>query len=160
VVRLSCTLAYLHWAMDGGPELTQIDSIHVEAAIRLWKEYLYAHARAALRLIGLSERHTDARRVLRWLNANQGVQEISVKDIRRDALAQAIDAKQTEELLTGLENAGWLKRHPPEHTGGRPVRRWSVNPILYSDAGSTQSAERSAMDTSEGLSALPALSAP
>jgi hypothetical protein len=159
VLRLSCTLAYLDWAMDGGAEPSSIDAIHIEAAVRLWKEYFLDHARAALRLIGLSERHVNARRVLRWLKANASVKEISVKDVRRDALAQSLDAKQTEELLDGLAKAGWLKRKPAEQTGGRAIHRWQVNPFLYSDAESAQSAERFTSPTPRVLPALPALPA-
>jgi hypothetical protein len=80
------------------------------------------------------------RRVLRWLKANAS-------------------AKQTEDLLDRLSLAGWLRRKPAEPTGGRPVHRWSVNPILYSDAESAQSAERVSTVAPRGLSAHPALSA-
>ncbi len=102
------------------------------AAIRLWREYFWPHARAALRQIGLSDRHKNARRVLRWLKANQST-EISVKDIRRDALAQCLDAKDTEALLDTLSKAGWMKRKPLEPTTGtgRPAHRWIVNPTLF-----------------------------
>jgi hypothetical protein len=80
----------------------------------------------------LSDRHKNARRVLRWLQANR-IPEISVKDIRREALAQALDAKETEMLLDGLTKSGWLKRKPVEPIAGpgRPPHRWSVNPALY-----------------------------
>ena len=104
----------------------------IEAAIRLTLDYFWPHSRASLRQIGLSEKHVYARRVLKWLKANRAA-EISVMDIRRDALAQALDAKETEKLLDGLTKAGWLKRKPIEPTGsaGRKAHRWSVNPALY-----------------------------
>ena len=92
----------------------------------------WPHARAALRQIGLSDRHRNARRVLKWIKANRTA-EVSVKDIRRDALAQALDAEETEKVLDRLTSAGWLRRKRLEPTGsaGRPVHRWSVNPTLY-----------------------------
>jgi hypothetical protein len=110
-------------------------------AIRLWREFFWPHARAAMRQIGLTDRHRNARRVLKWLKANPGVAEISIKDVRRDALSQSLDAKDTEALLNGLVAAGWLKAKPTEQTGGRPIHRWSVNPILYGGAESVGSAE-------------------
>jgi hypothetical protein len=44
--------------------------------------------------------------------------EISLMDIRRDALAQRLDAEQTEDLLNGLVKAGWMRKEPTK-TGGR-----------------------------------------
>jgi hypothetical protein len=64
-------------------------------------------------------------------------------DIRRDALAQSFDAEQTQHLLEGLVRAGWLRRKETIQTGGRPLYRWQVNPLLFStrDAESAESAE-------------------
>ena len=176
VLRLAGTLAYLAWSIalgtpsangldgiTGSLEPKTIDKKFMSDAIRLWRDFFWPHARAAMRQIGLSDRHKNARRVLRWLKANAGVGEISVKHIRRDALAQSLDAEQTEALLDGLANAGWLRRKPAEQTGGRPVYRWLVNPILYSDAESAESAESPSDRCTPAdpltLSALPALSA-
>jgi hypothetical protein len=113
----------------------------VWSAIELWRDYFCPHSRAALRQIGLSERHSNARRTLRWIRAHNKI-EVGVKDIRREALCQSLDAKQTEELLDGLANAGWLTKRT-ESTGGkgRPVHRWSVNPILFGGAENAESAE-------------------
>jgi hypothetical protein len=151
VLRLAGTLAYMTWAIGlgqssglgaitGSLEPKTVDEEVMTAAVRLWCEFFWPHARAALRQIGLDDRHKNARRVLRWLKANHST-EISVKDIRRDALAQSLDAKDTEKLLDGLASAGWLRRKPAEQTGGRPIRRWCVNPVLTSDAGTAGSAE-------------------
>jgi hypothetical protein len=61
-----------------------------------------------LRQIGLSERHVSARRTLRWIKAT-GKTEVSIKDIRRDALAGSLDADQTQDLLEALTRSGWLR---------------------------------------------------
>jgi Protein of unknown function (DUF3987) len=141
VLRLAGTLSYLSWAMaGGGSEPEQIELEFVEAAIRLVRDYFWPHSRAALRQIGLNERHANARRALRWIRA-QSKKEVSLKDIRRDALNQSLDADQTQALLDGLTKAGWL-RQTNKPTAGRPIRRWEVNPKLFSSAGSAESAER------------------
>jgi Protein of unknown function (DUF3987) len=132
VLRLAGTLAYLDWSWSGGTEPTHIAAEYMVAAIRLWREYFWPHSRAALRQVGLSDRHHNARRVLRWIRAKKAT-EVSVKDIRRDALAHALDAAQTETLLGSLVTAGWLRRQPqpdgpPQR--GKPILRWSVNPSL------------------------------
>jgi hypothetical protein len=132
VLRLSGTLAYLPWAMDGGPEPTAIDEDSMSSAIDLVRDYFWPHARACLRQIGLTERHANARSVLRWLAANHKT-EVSREEVRREALSQRLDADQTTQLLTNLCVAGWLreKEAPADPRGrGKPARRWLVNPNL------------------------------
>jgi hypothetical protein len=133
VLRLSGVLAYLDWAMLGGTEPQSIDERHVEAAVRLWRDYFWPHSRAALRQIGLTEKHANARRVLCWIRAHQKA-EVSLQDIRQDALGRRIDAEQTRGLLDGLDRAGWLKLITIQ-TGGRAIHRWQVNPQLFRRAG-------------------------
>jgi hypothetical protein len=141
VLRLSGTLAYLDWAMLGGPEPESIGEQYVEAAVRLWREYFWPHSRAALRQIGLSEKHTNARRVLCWIKTNRKA-EVSLLDIRREALGRRLDADQTRSLLDGLVRAGWLKLVTTK-TDGRPIHRWQVNPLLFPGAPALERSERS-----------------
>jgi Protein of unknown function (DUF3987) len=154
VLRLAGVLAYMAWAIalgtgpasgldgiTGSLEPQTIDKKSMADAIRLWREFFWPHARAALRQIGLSDRHKHARRALKWLRTHPEIEAVSVKDVRRDALAQSLDAKDTEALLHSLVAAGWLKPKPVEQTGGRPIHRWAPNPILYGSAESAVSAE-------------------
>jgi hypothetical protein len=87
-----------------------------------------------LRLIGLTERHTDARRVLLWIRA-KGKTEVSREEIRRDVLSQRLDANETTALLTALSKSGWLRQEvmEPGPQGGKPARRWRVNSKLLKD---------------------------
>src|SRR5262245_64125182 len=98
--------------------------------IRLVREYFWPHARASLRQIGLTERHVNARRALRWIRA-RGKTEISLEDVRRDALGQKLDAEQTATLLETLARSGWVRELKTASTprGGRPRQRWQVNPL-------------------------------
>jgi hypothetical protein len=131
VLRLSGTLSYLDWAMRGGKEPEEIQVGFLVAAVRLWREYFLPHSRAALRLIGLSDRHVDARKALRWIKAH-GKREVSVQDIRRDALSHRLDADATQALIGSLVTAGWLREITATQSGpGRPARRWGVNPQLF-----------------------------
>ena len=141
VLRVAGTLCYLAWAMAGGSEPERIDVEYVEAAVRLVREYFWPHTRAALRQIGLNERHTHARRLLRWIRAHNKM-EISLKDARRDALNQILDADQTQNVLDNLVKAGWL-HETTNPTAGRTIRRWAVNPKLCSSAETAESAESS-----------------
>jgi len=104
-------------------------------AIELVRNNFWPHAQACLRQIGLTERHVNARRVLRWLRATRKT-EISREEVRRDALSQRLDADGTTNLLAGLCRSGWLKESmtPSGPQGGKPIRRWSVNRKLFNTA--------------------------
>ena len=94
-------------------------------------DYFWPHARAALRQIGLTERHAKARRVLRWLRAERK-EQVSIEDVRRDALQQSLNAEDTGRLVEALVRAGWLRKAPTEKGGpGRRAHRWLVNPLLW-----------------------------
>jgi hypothetical protein len=129
VLRLAGTVSYLSWAWVGGAEPERIEVEFVRAAVRLVRDYFWPHSRAALRQIGLNERHANARRLLRWVRAHIR-REISLKDARREALGQSLDADQTQELLDGLAIAGWLRKTSTK-TDGRPIYRWEVNSKLF-----------------------------
>jgi Protein of unknown function (DUF3987)/Bifunctional DNA primase/polymerase, N-terminal len=141
VLRQSGTLAYLDWAMLGGAEPQSIGQEYVEAAVRLWRDYFWPHSRAALQQIGLTEKHANARRALCWIRTNRKP-EVSLLDIRREALGRRLDAEQTRSLLDGLVRAGWLKLVTTK-TDGRAIHRWQVNPLLFSGAPMPERSERS-----------------
>jgi hypothetical protein len=107
----------------------------------LWREYFWPHSRAVLRQIGLTEKHTNSRRALAWIRANQKA-KVSLQDIRQDALGRRVDAEQTRKLLDDLVRAGWLKLGTTK-TGGRAIHRWQVNPLLFSGAATPERSERS-----------------
>jgi hypothetical protein len=134
VLRLAGTLAYLDWARRTAgqaivvDEPNRIEKTFLDAAVHLVRSYFWPHARAALRQIGLSEQHANARRVLRWLRVNRKSQA-SREEIRQYALGRTLDADGTEKLLASLVKASWLQLVKTP-TDGRPSRRWLVNPKL------------------------------
>ena len=133
VLRLVNTLTYVEWGLTVTPEKPgAVSKATMQAAIRMVRDYFWPHARACLRLIGLTEKHTNAKRALTWIRA-KGKIDVSREDIRRDALGQRLDAAQTDDLLKGLCASGWLREEvtPPGPQGGKPVRRWLVNPKLH-----------------------------
>jgi hypothetical protein len=82
--------------------------------------------------MGIDDNHATARRLLRWLQKRGSTEPISREEVRRDALARALDADQTQGLLDRLERAGWLRKQVTKHgpSGGRPVTRWEINTQL------------------------------
>ena len=130
VLRLAGVLCFLEWAWTGGPEPQAIDARHVESAVLLWREYFWPHGRAALHLVGVSDKHNNGRAVLRWLRTNAKMM-VSREEVRREALSRRLDAGETQTLLDTLERAGWLREVTAKASGpGRPARRWEVNPRL------------------------------
>jgi hypothetical protein len=156
-LRLAGTLCLLDWAMLGGEQPTGIAVGPMAAAIRLVRDYFWPHARASLRQIGLTERHVNARRVLRWIRA-RGKTEVSLQDVRRDALGQKLDAEQTATLLEALTRSGWVREleadGPPKR--GRPPRRWQVNPNLFPAALNAEIAEKTPTPRISAFSAISA----
>jgi hypothetical protein len=150
LLRLAGTLAYLAWAdassgtglesICAALEPNEIDKGFMIAAVRLIQHYFWPHARAALRQIGLTDRHHHIRRALRWLRSS-GHREVSLKDIRREALGGSIDVEQTRDLVARMVAAGWLCAEPIVKTGGRPRERWIANPRLFEAAETAESAE-------------------
>jgi hypothetical protein len=160
VLRLAGTLTFMDWAAKRTlPKPQCVDAKFIEAAVRLWRDYFWPHSRAALRQIGLSDAHALARRALKWIRAHKPDEGIvSLKDIRREALGQAIDAKRTEAVLEQLEQAGWLRKETIP-TAGRARHHWQVNDLLFSLEPHAESAGSAGRVRPSPLSALPALPA-
>jgi hypothetical protein len=176
VLRLSGTLAYLEWARATAGTTTaepaRIEARFVAAAIRLVTEYFWPHARAAIRQIGLTDHHARERKVLRWLRAERK-EQVSIEDVRREALQQSLDAEATRSLIEALVQAGWLREATIEKKTGRRAHRWLVNPLLWAaiggamDEASTERASTAGIAQSgeipsaspESICAIPAISA-
>jgi hypothetical protein len=77
----------------------------------------------------------NARRTLRWIKAQKKGQ-VSLRDVRRDALGQSLNGTETRELLDSLVTAGWLRSFSKSAgpDGGKRIHRWDVNPLLWRDA--------------------------
>ncbi|MBN9088940.1 MAG: DUF3987 domain-containing protein [Reyranella sp.] len=134
VVRLAAMLALLGWSEQepGSPPPTVSRDILI-AAIELWQSYLWPHARTVFNRAGRTERDRHARRIIRWLRQTKAA-AVTRQELRRDALAQAIDGQETDRVALRLEDAGVLRLDVPEQQGrGRPAKRWLVNPRLRGD---------------------------
>jgi hypothetical protein len=95
-----------------------------------FRDFFWPHGRAALRLVGLTDKHAKARTVLRWLRLNPKG-GVSREEIRREALGRRFDAEEVQELLDLLVRAGWLRGPLTVPGPGRHAKRWEVNPRLF-----------------------------
>jgi hypothetical protein len=147
VLRLAGTLTYLDWAsrqedpagtigmerISAALEPEEIGEQFITNAVRLVRDYFWPHARACLRLIGLTDRHKHIRRALRWIREHRA-EQFSLREVRREALSASLDAEQTYALLDRMVTAGWLQPPEKSSTGGRPLERWRVNPKIFETA--------------------------
>jgi hypothetical protein len=80
---------------------------------------------------GKTDRDKHARRVVRWLKTTQA-KEVGRINLRREALAQSVDAMETDRVISRLEEAGVLRlaSSVTGPKGGGTKRRWTVNPAL------------------------------
>ena len=60
-------------------------------------------------------------------------QVVSREEVRREALSHSVDAETAERVIERLEQHGVLRMLTPQTgpAGGRPRRRWQVNPELW-----------------------------
>ena len=135
VVRLAAVLELLAWSEEDPPgPLDAIGSDAMHNAIAWWDGYFLPHAVAVFNRAGQSDRDRLARRVIRWLRQTRAA-EISVKNVRREALGQVVEEEGTSEIIGRLIKGNVLQAKPPAVTGGRPLIRWLVNPALIGGPG-------------------------
>ena len=128
VLRLAGVLTFLDWSTRsaGTAEPAEVAASAIRAAVGLWQDYFWPHARWALGAAADSERQRHADKALRWITA-QGLSEVSREQIRREALSQAVDADGADAIVALLVAQGWLQPLDSTVTGrGRPRRRWQV----------------------------------
>jgi hypothetical protein len=132
VARLAGALELLSWSGSGAPGLPgHIGHHQVEAAATLWAGYFRPHARAVFDCAVPTQFGRQVRRVARWLKES-GATVVSRTDVRRKALGQAVNAEETNMVLSRLHFLGFVRPDRcHDHEGpGRPASRWLVNPAL------------------------------
>jgi uncharacterized protein DUF3987 len=132
VARLAGMIELLSWSASPTlPSPGPIGRDQVAPAVALWSEYFRPHAKALLYRAAPTELEERVRRVARWLK-HTGRTAVSREDIRRDALAQSVDAGDADRVIYRLVAAGILRQVDGGSSprGGPRVRRWQVNPQL------------------------------
>ncbi len=135
VPRLAGVLHMLKWsaaqAADTSIAVGDIDRDTVERAIALWSGYFRLHAKVFFDCVAPCDVDARARRVVRWLQANDR-HEVSREDVRRTVLGQTVNATEADQVLARLTKGGVLRpiAIPQPVQRGRPALRWEVNPAL------------------------------
>ncbi len=130
VARLAVVLMLMHWSEDDNAAVPRsIGRAAARSAVALWRDYFRPHASAVFNQAGRADRDRLARRVLRWIQTT-GTTEVSRENVRREALAHAVDAEGADKVIARLEAGGVLRLVPMAKGRGRPARRWCVNPAV------------------------------
>ncbi|HYX04730.1 MAG TPA: DUF3987 domain-containing protein, partial [Reyranella sp.] len=134
VARLAGILELLAWSgSESGAVPKTVGAPAVEAAIRLWSDYLRPHAVQVLLRAGPTDLMRQSRRVVRWL-AGHRRSEVTREEIRTQALSRSVNAGRADLVIGHLSAGGVLRlmTHASGSQGGRPPLRWRVNPALAS----------------------------
>ncbi len=134
VARLAGLFTLISWSATEQAEPPDIIGREaVERAVSLWSDYHRPHALAFLQRTMPTDIECRARRVVQWLRAD-GRPTVSKTDVRRTALAQTVNAKDTDRVIARLVEAGVVRPVDSDEAArrGRPALRWHVNPSLRS----------------------------
>jgi hypothetical protein len=133
IVRLAGLLSLMDWAAAGSEApCTTVEEQHVERAHALWNDYFWPHAQAVFSQSALTIDERRVRRVGHWLRRMRP-QVVSREEVRCEALSYSVDAETAESVMERLQQHGVLRMLTPQTgpAGGRPRRRWQVNPELW-----------------------------
>lgn len=108
----------------------------IAGAIQIGR-YLIEHALAAFDEMGGDPALVGARRVLRWVRQRS---EFTKRECHRAHLSTFHEAGDLDPVLLLLEDHGYVREKPTQATGGRPSRRFEVNP--YSSRQNRQNGQK------------------
>lgn len=130
-VRLSLVLAYLEWAASDDPEPFEISGAVFGRATHLIETYTLPMARRAYADASLCKAERSARRVLDAIRKNHW-QRFTSREVLRLDLRGLSSVAQLNPALTLLEEGDVIRPIEPTvgQQGGRPSRRFSVNPAI------------------------------
>jgi hypothetical protein len=123
--------------ISAGMEPDEVAESCMVATVRLLREYFWPHARAALRQIGLTDRHRHLRRALRqgqWLADNLAKGHPS-RGLRRRPRCRTDSRFARSSCADGV-----VAPRENRHRGG-PLERWHVDPAIFQTAETATTAE-------------------
>jgi hypothetical protein len=138
VVRISGILHLADHANMINAITTPISAGVVERAVRLAREYLIPHARAAFGLMGADPTIEAARRLLACLTRHQDLVDFTRTELWRPVRHCFKKPEDLDQALALLVSANYLRCHTPErpkhHRGAWPPR-FQVSPLWRNSLG-------------------------
>ena len=130
--RLPLVLAYLDWAAEAAEMPCAITVQHFGRAAHLVEAYILPMARRAYADASVPVAERAARRLVAIIR-DQAWHRFTSRDILRLEMSGLRSAADLNPALAALEEADCIRaiETPPSPQGGRPTRRFSVNPALH-----------------------------
>ena len=128
--RIALVLAFLDMAAEGQEEPREITAGHFARAAHLVEAYLLPMARRAY-ADGLTPQERAARRLVQHIR-DHGRSTFTTREVLRCELAGLSTSAELTPVLSLLEDAECIRFLAPDDSakGGRPERRYTVNPYL------------------------------
>lgn len=130
--RIALILAYLDWASGEANLPAEIDVNHFGRAVSLVEDYLLPMARRAYADASVPAAERAARRLIAAIR-KEGWTSFTSREVMRLELPGLRDQKELDPALTALETADCIRfiDIPSGPKGGRPPRRFTVNPSVH-----------------------------
>ena len=92
-----------------------------------WAEYLDTHAERAYASVSRAD-FASARELLRRIQAGEVPDRFRARDIYIKGWSRLATPEQAYRAARTLADFDYLREHEEQHTGGRPTKRYDVNP--------------------------------
>ena len=126
----------MHLADSVGCDVNVLPPVSVDVArraVRLVRDYMIPHAKAAFAIIGANIRINRARKVVRWLQLSRR-QFVSVRDVNQALKGTIKTVDELHPVLDLLEEHGYIRPATMPERGGRGRSRspmYEVNPEIW-----------------------------
>lgn len=129
--RLSLVLACLDWAAEGDDMPSQVEADHFKRAAELVGNYALPMARRAYADAAVPPAERSARRLVATIR-EKGWERFTTRELMKLERAGLTTAAELDPALSLLEDADCIRsvEQPAKPQGGRPSRRFIVNPAL------------------------------
>jgi hypothetical protein len=130
--RLALVLAFLDWAIEGGEEPNSISVAHFGRAAHLVEFYFLPMAKRSYADAATPKPERAARR-LAGIIREKGWHQFGSREVMKLERAGLDNKKELDPALAMLEDGDCIRpiEQPVKPQGGRPQRRFVVNPALH-----------------------------
>ncbi|MFP4350779.1 MAG: DUF3987 domain-containing protein [Desulfococcaceae bacterium] len=129
VNRLALVLHLGAWATEEEPEPLKVSRNSFIRAAGLYEEYLFPMWKRIMAAFYSDGSENGAERILAWI-IKEDIQEFSIRNIKRKCWAGLTDADKVEDAIEVLTENHFISELPKLPKGGRPAKRYAVNPKL------------------------------
>ncbi|GAA6147773.1 hypothetical protein NBRC116586_08350 [Pseudooceanicola nitratireducens] len=131
-VRLSLILTFLEWVVSDRSEPETISAEVFATASNLIETYLLPMAQRAYAPAAYSGKERAGRKLMALLHTRRAT-AISTREIQRAGRSGLQSKEEVDRAISALVEADILRSSeaPPSSRGGRPARKYSVNPAIF-----------------------------